>query len=175
MPFQQEINAELRKITSGGMAERRQILSKLRDITTCLGNRRPGQSLFPKFSGFFDNIFAMFDAKLYRDDELTSDECQVLQRVYSTWASFYDETNGYRDQIEIPLYNVNAHNSAFQHWMMVMTFDDFPNEGIPLLHVDTHTDMSHVHMYPTDNRFRQIPFVDLSSIIRHVLNKWHSN
>ena len=40
--FQQEINAELRKITSDPeLAERRQLL-----LSTCLGNRRPGQSLF---------------------------------------------------------------------------------------------------------------------------------
>tara|TARA_B100000925_G_scaffold258586_1_gene213618 strand:+ start:1554 stop:2888 length:1335 start_codon:yes stop_codon:yes gene_type:complete len=113
----------------------------------------------------------MFNQKLDSNGELTSDECQVLQRVYSTWSSFYDETNGNQSQSEIPTYNVNAHNSAFPYWLEAMEIDpDFPDEGIPLLHADTHTDLSHVHMYPTDRRFRQIPFVEFSNILRHLIN-----
>ena len=84
----------------------------------------------------------MFNQKLDSNGELTSDECQVLQRVYSTWSSF-DETNGNQTRSKIPTYNVNAHNSAFPYWLETIAYDaDFPREGIPLLHADTHTDIS---------------------------------
>ena len=35
-----------------------------------------------------------------------------------------------------------------------------------MIHADTHTDMAHIHLYPRDQRFKQIPFNILNQILR---------
>ena len=166
-----ELNQHIQLISGQlGSGQHLDILRNLRSISTCLGANTTPPEITSNFQNMFSSIFNFFNNKLKRED-LTPEECKTLQSTYGVWASFYDDLNSKnrthaQQQNTIPLYNVNAHNSSYPFWLREQAEGRIAPQGIPLIHADTHTDMAHIHLYPRDQRFKQIPFNILNQILR---------
>lgn len=119
-------------------------LQQLQNIGTCFESSKDDRSsLKDLYMPVFDSIYNFFANK----KNLTKEDCEVLRRTYEAWAGFNEGENDLQASKDdaIPFYNVNPHNSAFPYWLRERERGNIPVEGLPLLHVDTHTDLGHVH------------------------------
>jgi hypothetical protein len=131
-----------------GNSENTGFLNQLNNINSCF--KKDGvasRGLKDTFSTVFNSIFKFFSNK----KDLSKEDCAVLERTYEAWASFQSDENdlakGDNVEDEIALYNVNPHNSSFTAWLKEREKGNIPAKGLPLLHVDTHTDLGHVHSH----------------------------
>lgn len=131
-----------------GNTKNTSFLNQLSNIDSCF--KRDGiasRELKDNASSIFDTIFSFFKNK----KELSKDDCSVLERTYEAWAAFQGSDNnlaaGPNQEDEIALYNVNPHNSSFTAWLRERVKGNIPAKGLPLLHVDTHTDLGHIHSH----------------------------
>ena len=148
-------------------------LRNLESIGTCIlsssGQGRVDDTLKSVAKNSLDSINQHFADKASQGN-LSEADCNVLRRAYQLWGGFYDQEN--EDQLntapeenEIPLYNVNSHDSSYQFWMREKGRGTIPANGLPLMHVDTHTDLGHVHNQIRDDTFGSIRFDELSPLI----------
>ncbi|MBC87102.1 MAG: hypothetical protein CL677_07960 [Bdellovibrionaceae bacterium] len=142
--FSKEIENEIRDILID-RNENKKDLWMLRTAAKCLDSDNNVNYINGFLSDLFEHIFEKYSTL----DQLTQDDCTVLKKAYSLWASNYEFHNRKmeekQNQPDIPLYNVNAHNDSFAFWVKEMKSGNIAKEGIPLIHADTHTDMGHVH------------------------------
>ncbi len=148
-------------------------LRNLESIGTCIlsssGQGRVDNTLKAVAKNSLDAINQHFSDKASQGS-LSEADCNVLRRAYQLWGGFYDQENA--DQLnteleedQIPLYNVNSHDSSYQFWMREKGRGTIPENGLPLMHVDTHTDLGHVHNQIRDETFGAIRFDELSPLI----------
>lgn len=165
--FQNEIREEMVAIGSK-FSRNKKHLEKLDKIAGCFDPTRDGTGV-DKNSSFikstFDSIFKDFWEKSKRKN-LTTQDCNVLRKTYSVWSSFYDDLNNKDEAIAqeetVPLYNVNPHNSSYYYWMQEKNKGTIPEQGLPLLHVDTHTDLGHIHAHSVGSGIDALPFTSFS-------------
>lgn len=140
--FQNQLRESIEKNLKS--SENKNFLSQLQSIGTCFDSSSTDNSALKKlYAPVFESIYNFFTNK----KSLTSEDCEVLRRTYELWSGFNEGENELQSQAaaEIPFYNVNPHNSAFPHWLRERERGNIPPEGLPLMHVDTHTDLGHVH------------------------------
>lgn len=165
--FQEEIQAELASI-GNEVSQNKQFLEQLNNITTCINVDAPTSSfgnVLEMAKSSFDSIFSHFWNKSQQDN-LTQQDCEVLRKTYSVWASFYDAQNDQtnRDEEKIPLYNVNPHNSSYYYWMQERNSGRIPPQGLALMHVDTHTDLGHIHAHSQGSGMDALPFTAFDEV-----------
>jgi hypothetical protein len=144
--FQKHIASELQLV--GNSIENKNFLEILSSAGHCL-------SVNPEidggaFSNMFESIYDLFSKK----DELKDEDCEVLQRTFELWASFNQKQNK-RPSLgsSVPVYNVNRHDTAYHKWSEQRIKDgDWPEDGLTLFHVDTHTDMGPIHEHGVKGR-----------------------
>lgn len=157
--FKKELTAEIRHTV---VIKNKDLLKKLEAISHCLTVKKTGQNLLPQnFTGVFDAIFSEFSNK----KDLTSEDCSVLKKTYQIWASSYEQENFKEKEESIPFYNVNPHNSAYFYWLKERQKGTIPEGGLSLLHLDTHTDLGHVHSFNRSSYFRDLAFYELPNLL----------
>lgn len=163
--FADEIQTELKSIFKDENAKR--FLASLSSVPECLAQKKATGPL----AKLFADIYAYYSNK----PELNEEDCPVLRSAYSLWASSQDDENEATkntppDQ-QIPLYNVNAHNSSMIYWLREMAKGTIPPGGLPLLHADTHTDIAHIHDHVHGDHWAdKIPVHELGQL----LNEYNS-
>lgn len=170
--FQKDIKNEMSAI-GAKFSQNKTYLKKLDKIAGCF-DVETGSTGVSKDSNFikstFDSIFQNFWNKA-QTNNLTKQDCDVLRKTYSVWSSFYDDLNNKENSEEIsqeeqvPLYNVNPHNSAYYYWMQEKNKGTIPEQGLPLLHVDTHTDLGHIHSHSVGSGLDALPFTSFSKVL----------
>lgn len=140
--FQNQLKESIEKNVKS--SKNKNFLEQLQTIGTCFDSSSTDNSaLKALYAPVFDSIYNFFTGK----KNLTNEDCEVLRRTYELWAGFNEGENELQRETanEIPFYNVNPHNSAFPHWLRERERGNIPPEGLPLMHVDTHTDLGHIH------------------------------
>lgn len=168
--FQNEIRDEMAAIGTK-FSKNKKYLKKLDKIASCFDPTRDGTGV-DKNSSFikstFDSIFKNFWEKS-KTKNLTTQDCNVLRKTYSVWSSFYDDLNEKDENVaqeaSVPLYNVNPHNSSYYYWMQEKRKGTIPEQGLALLHVDTHTDLGHIHAHSVGSGADALPFTSYSRVL----------
>lgn len=133
-------------------------------LTTCNEIERAKE-----FQNFFFEVFNKYKNK----GEINSSDTSFLVKVQMLWSSFYVSGNNYSESQKnggIPFYNVNGHNDSFWFWIKEYRFGNY-SEPIPLIHIDTHTDMAgvknNIQNYSGDeNHFaHHINTLDIASLL----------
>ncbi len=143
--FKNQLNNSIKKNLNNN--KNKDFLNQVANIGTCIEkNNNQTNGLKKFFQGTFDSIFNFFTNK----KNLTDEDCEVLSRTYEVWSSFQEEENKAAHEnkgLSIPLYNVNPHNSSYIAWLKEKAKGNIPAGGLPTLHIDTHTDLGHVHSH----------------------------
>lgn len=168
--FQSDLRQEMAAI-GDRFSQNKNFLKKLDRISGCF-DAETGSTGVSKDTGFvrstFDAIFNTFWTKA-KTENLTKQDCDVLRKTYSVWSSFYDDLNQKDESLEqeptVPLYNVNPHNSAYYYWMQEKNKGTIPEQGLPLLHVDTHTDLGHIHAHSIGSGIDALSFTSYSGVL----------
>ena len=166
--FNRELKDQIRSTLN---QENKDFLQQLSGVSSCLGivpTANQGE-LKELSSNIFDSIFNFFSKK----EPLGNEDCEVLKKTYEVWSSFYDEENSDKDnsEEEIPFYNVNPHNSAYFYWVKEKANGNIPPEGLSLLHIDTHTDLDHIHSYNLNSYFDGVALPQVSSLLYELKTK----
>ncbi|MAZ47458.1 MAG: hypothetical protein CME65_02780 [Halobacteriovoraceae bacterium] len=157
-------NDQLKDQISNQVGSNRELLQRLSGISTCFEPNVETQpeNLRELASHVFQSIFNFFSGK----EELTEQDCEVLKQTYSVWSTFYENDNEKRSSDEaIPFYNVNSHNSAYFYWMRERQNGNIPPGGLSLVHLDTHTDLQHVHGFGGGTELSRIALPDITNLL----------
>jgi len=116
----------------------------------------------------FDAIFSDFTTRA-NTTGLNDEDCTTLERTYQAWSSFYEAQNNdelFRDNLDqIPIYNVNPHNSSYQYWLLEREKGVIPESGLTLFHADTHTDLGHIHEHIRDDVYSSLYFDEIPLLL----------
>ncbi|MCO5142953.1 MAG: hypothetical protein M9962_07680 [Oligoflexia bacterium] len=166
--FQKEVSEQISELK---LPEHKQFLEKIGLISSCIegGDDSSFQKIESLANDFFASVYRNFTDKIKKDKKsLTEDDCKVLMKTYSLWSSFYDKINTEtvaKSGAKIPLYNVNPHNTSYKFWMQEKAKGSIPANGLPIIHVDTHTDVEHVHVYSEQSGLRTIPLSQYGKLL----------
>ena len=154
--------SELKDSIRLAVGKNKRMLKKLDQVSSCFSIDRVNEKLLGFSSNIFNTIFKNYSKK----KKLTDEDCDVLEKTYQIWSSFYEEENSIGSAEEkIPFYNVNPHNSAYFYWMRERQKGTIPKGGLSLLHIDTHTDLAHIHSHNKKTLLGDISFPDQMNVL----------